>query len=57
LIAAVKATDLVETLKGKRTFAVFAPTNEAFEKLPARTLETLQKPENKKALIPIGQTI
>ena len=50
MIAAVKATDLVETLEGKSTFAVFAPTNEAFEKLPAGTVETPQKPENKKAL-------
>jgi uncharacterized surface protein with fasciclin (FAS1) repeats len=50
LVAAVKAADLVETLKGQGPFTVFAPTNEAFEKLPAGTVETLLKPENKKAL-------
>ncbi len=50
LVAAVKAADLVETLKGKGPFTVFAPTNEAFDKLPKGTVETLLKPENKKAL-------
>ncbi|MBB4804068.1 putative surface protein with fasciclin (FAS1) repeats [Flavobacterium nitrogenifigens] len=50
LVAAVKAADLVETLKGKGPFTVFAPTNEAFNKLPKGTVETLLKPENKKKL-------
>jgi len=50
LVAAVKAADLVETLSGKGPFTVFAPTNEAFEKLPKGTVETLLKPENKKML-------
>lgn len=47
LVAAVKAAGLVETLQGKGPFTVFAPTNEAFENLPAGTVETLLKPENK----------
>ena len=51
LVAAVKAAGLVETLKGEGPFTVFAPTNEAFEKLPAGTLESLLKPENKEKLI------
>ena len=50
LVAAVKAADLVETLKGKGPFTVFAPTNAAFEALPAGTVETLLKPENKATL-------
>ena len=50
LVAAVKAAGLVETLQGDGPFTVFAPTNEAFEKLPAGTVETLVKPENKKQL-------
>lgn len=50
LVAAVKAAGLVETLKGKGPFTVFAPTNAAFEKLPAGTVETLLKPENKDML-------
>ena len=50
LVAAVKAAGLVETLQGKGPFTVFAPTNEAFEKLPAGTVDTLLKPENKKKL-------
>jgi len=50
LVAAVKAAGLVETLKGAGPFTVFAPTNEAFEKLPAGTVETLLKPENKTTL-------
>ena len=50
LVAAVKAAGLVETLKGKGPFTVFAPTNEAFDKLPKGTVETLLKPENKKML-------
>lgn len=50
LVAAVKAADLVETLQGKGPFTVFAPTNEAFAKLPKGTVETLLKPENKKLL-------
>ena len=47
LVAAVKAAGLVETLQGKGPFTVFAPVNSAFEKLPAGTVETLLKPENK----------
>lgn len=50
LVAAVKAAGLVETLKGKGPFTVFAPTNDAFENLPAGTVETLLKPENKGTL-------
>lgn len=50
LVAAVKAGDLVETLMSKGPFTVFAPTNAAFEKLPAGTVETLVKPENKTML-------
>src|SRR5215216_6858499 len=50
LVAAVKAAGLVETLKGKGPFTVFAPTNAAFDKLPAGTVETLVKPENKGTL-------
>lgn len=47
LVAAVKAAGLVETLKGEGPFTVFAPTNEAFNKLPKGTVESLLKPENK----------
>ncbi|MGB7923113.1 MAG: fasciclin domain-containing protein [Pyrinomonadaceae bacterium] len=50
LVAAVKAADLVGTLKGAGPFTVFAPTNAAFEKLPAGTVEMLLKPENKAML-------
>jgi transforming growth factor-beta-induced protein len=50
LVAAVKAAGLVETLKGKGPFTVFAPTDEAFAKLPKGTVETLLKPENKAKL-------
>ena len=50
LVAAVKAAGLVETLSGPGPFTVFAPTNEAFAKLPAGTMDTLLKPENKPAL-------
>src|SRR3984885_13474180 len=46
LVAAVKAAGLVDTLEGKGPFTVFAPTNEAFDKLPAGTVDTLLKPEN-----------
>lgn len=53
LVAAVKAAGLVETLKGKGPFTVFAPTNAAFAKLPAGTVETLVKPENKATLAKI----
>jgi uncharacterized surface protein with fasciclin (FAS1) repeats len=53
LVAAVKAAGLVDTLKGKGPFTVFAPTNEAFAKLPAGTVETLLKPENKAQLTKI----
>lgn len=53
LVAAVKAAGLVETLKGPGPFTVFAPTNEAFAKLPAGTVDTLLKPENKEMLIRI----
>ena len=47
LVAAVKAAGLVDTLKGKGPFTVFAPTNAAFAKLPAGTVDSLLKPENK----------
>lgn len=50
LVAAVKAAGLVDTLKGRGPFTVFAPTNAAFEKLPAGTVENLLKPENKAML-------
>jgi uncharacterized surface protein with fasciclin (FAS1) repeats len=50
LVAAVKAAGLVETLEGPGPFTVFAPTNEAFDKLPTGTVETLLKPENKATL-------
>jgi uncharacterized surface protein with fasciclin (FAS1) repeats len=50
LVAAVKAAGLVETLKGPGPFTVFAPTDDAFAKLPAGTLEDLLKPENKEKL-------
>jgi len=53
LVAAVKAAGLVETLEGKGPFTVFAPTNEAFDKLPKGTVETLVKPENKATLTKI----
>lgn len=53
LVAAVKAAGLVETLKSAGPFTVFAPTNEAFDKLPAGTVETLTKPENKATLTKI----
>jgi uncharacterized surface protein with fasciclin (FAS1) repeats len=51
LVAAVQAAGLVETLQGAGPFTVFAPTNAAFEKLPAGTVEMLLKPENKDALV------
>lgn len=50
LVAAVKAGGLVDTLSGKGPFTVFAPTNEAFAKLPAGTVDNLVKPENKATL-------
>ena len=50
LVAAVKAADLVTTLKGAGPFTVFAPVNDAFAKLPAGTVDNLIKPENKAAL-------
>ncbi len=50
LVTALKAAGLVETLQGKGPFTVFAPTDEAFAKLPAATLEDLLKPENKEKL-------
>jgi uncharacterized surface protein with fasciclin (FAS1) repeats len=50
LVAALKAADLVDTLKGPGPFTVFAPTDEAFSKLPAGTLQMLLKPENKAKL-------
>lgn len=53
LVAAVKAAGLVETLESKGPFTVFAPTNEAFAKLPAGTVETVLKPENKALLTSI----
>ena len=53
LVAAVKAAGLVETLKGPGPFTVFAPTDEAFAKLPPGTVEELLKPENKEKLTAI----
>ena len=53
LVAAVKAAGLVETLEGAGPFTVFAPTNEAFDMLPAGTVENLLKPENKSMLTSI----
>ena len=50
LVAAVKAAGLVPTLESPGPFTVFAPTNEAFAKLPAGTVDTLLKPENKETL-------
>jgi uncharacterized surface protein with fasciclin (FAS1) repeats len=53
LVAAVKAAGLVETLKGAGPFTVFAPTDDAFAKLPKGTVEDLLKPENKAKLVSI----
>ena len=53
LVAAVKAAGLVDTLKGEGPFTVLAPTDEAFAKLPAGTVESLLKPENKDKLVAI----
>jgi uncharacterized surface protein with fasciclin (FAS1) repeats len=53
LVAAVQAAGLVETLKGAGPFTVFAPTDEAFAKLPAGTVEDLLKPENKDQLVAV----
>lgn len=53
LVAAVKAGDLVDVLKGDGPFTVFAPTNDAFAKLPAGTVDTLLKPENKAQLVAV----
>ena len=53
LVAAVKAAGLVETLKGPGPFTVFAPVNAAFAALPAGTVDTLLKPENKPALVKV----
>ncbi|MBE0544111.1 MAG: fasciclin domain-containing protein [Verrucomicrobia bacterium] len=53
LVAAVKAAGLVETLQGTGPFTVFAPTDEAFAKLPKGTVEDLLKPENKEKLVAI----
>lgn len=53
LVAAVSAAGLVDTLKGDGPFTVFAPTDEAFAKLPAGTVESLLKPENKEKLVAI----
>lgn len=53
LVAAVKAADLVDALKGDGPFTVFAPTNDAFDKLPDGTVEDLLKPENKDKLVSI----
>jgi uncharacterized surface protein with fasciclin (FAS1) repeats len=53
LVAAVKAAGLVETLNGKGPFTVFAPTDEAFAKLPAGTVVNLLKPENKEKLVAV----
>ncbi len=53
LVAAVKAAGLVETLQGPGPFTVFAPTDEAFAHLPAGTVDTLLKPENKDKLVAV----
>ena len=53
LVAALKAAGLVDTLNGPGPFTVFAPTNAAFDKLPAGTVDTLLKPENKATLVKI----
>lgn len=53
LVIALEAADLVETLKGKGPFTVFAPTDEAFAKLPAGTIDSLLKPENKDKLVAV----
>jgi len=53
LVAAVKAAGLVQTLEGKGPFTVFAPTNEAFAKLPKGTVDTLLKPENHDKLVAV----
>lgn len=53
LVAAVKAAGLVSTLEGKGPFTVFAPTNAAFDQLPAGTVQNLLKPENKQQLIQV----
>lgn len=53
LVAAVKAAGLVETLSASGPFTVFAPTNQAFTRLPAGTVETLLKPENKAKLVKV----
>lgn len=53
VVAAVQAAGLVDTLKSAGPFTVFAPTNSAFEKLPAGTVDTLLKPENKGTLVDI----
>ncbi len=53
LVAAVQAADLVDTLKSDGPFTVFAPTDEAFAKLPAGTVESLLKPENKAQLVAV----
>ena len=53
LAAALKAADLIDTLKGDGPFTVFAPTDEAFAKLPEGTVESLLKPENKSKLVAI----
>ncbi len=53
LVAAVQAAGLVDTLKGKGPFTVFAPTDEAFAKLPAGTVDELLKPENKDKLVAV----
>jgi uncharacterized surface protein with fasciclin (FAS1) repeats len=53
LVAALKAADLVDALQGDGPFTVFAPTNEAFAKLPAGTVEDLLKPENKDQLVAV----
>lgn len=53
LVAAVKAGGLVDTLEGAGPFTVFAPTNEAFAALPAGTVDTLLKPENKPTLVKV----
>ena len=56
LVTAIQAADLVDALKGPGPFTVFAPTDDAFRKLPAGTVESLLKPENKKDYAPSSPT-
>jgi uncharacterized surface protein with fasciclin (FAS1) repeats len=57
VVTAIKAADLVAALKGPGPFTVFAPTNEAFAKLPPGTVDDLLKPENKDKLNPVRHAV